>query len=105
MKNNNRRSIPTDILGTLMAGEPAVVAREKAKPIIQKKDTPVELESSGDFVRSTLIIRKRYLDKIKVLSIEGDQSIKDLLDQALARFFTSDDIQKNYSKQIERLKS
>lgn len=103
----SRKSTP-DIMGNLMSGNMVDLPKEEHAVITKQIEVkPAEEvrapESDADFVRSTLIIRKRYLEKLKVLSLDNKATIKDLLDQALSRFLMSDDIKSNYDHKIKDL--
>ncbi len=52
-------------------------------------EQPTQKEENSDWVRTTVVIREKYLEKIKALSFMEKVPTKDVLDQILARFFES----------------
>jgi len=56
------------------------------------------------WVRSTVVMRQEYMEKLKVLGAGSNKTLKDLMDQALCRFLESEDIKAQYSRQLHKLR-
>jgi hypothetical protein len=69
-----------------------------------KTENTTTMGLKADWTRSTIIIKKEHLEKLKIMSSIKGTYVKDLIDQALDRFFTNEDIKTDYVRCLGKLK-
>jgi hypothetical protein len=82
---------------------PVVVPEENRKEKSKSTDS-ARMGLSAGWSRSTVIMREGYIHQLKVLASLQNESIKEVLDQALERFFKSSDIRSIYIEELEKRK-